>query len=257
VSTTASTTTSWLHEILRNEWHFSGLVVSDWDSVGELVAHGVANDRASAASKSFLAGVDVDMESGSFHAELARLVRAGTIPRPKVDDAVRRMLRLKAALGLFDRPYTDGARDAGPLPTESRALARTAAVESFVLLQNEPVHGQPILPLDCRPGRRIALIGALADSPIDMLGPWMARGSPSDVTTLRTALADRAASLHMTVLFARGTDLLGQETTGFAQAVATARGADIVVIALGDRGEWTGNEIRFATSGTPPTCPRA
>jgi beta-glucosidase len=181
-----------------------------------------------------------DMESGLFQAELARLVRAGRIARAKVDDAVRRILRFKAALGLFERPYAAGDDPGIPLPAASRALAQTAAEESFVLLQNAPVHAKAVLPLDCRRGRTLALIGALADSPADMLGPWSGRGSSSDVTTLRTALADRAAVLGMSLHYAKGTDLVGQGTAGIAQAVATAKLADVVVVALGEHGEWTG-----------------
>ena len=137
-----------LTDILRREWNFGGLVVSDWGAVGELVAHGVALDNATAAQKAILAGLDMDMESGAYHSRLVSLVRANAVPEAAVDEAVRRVLRVKFALGLFDHPYVDeNARPYQATP-EKRALARKAAEESIVLLQNRAQEGQPkLLPI--------------------------------------------------------------------------------------------------------------
>src|SRR3989475_4674654 len=126
-----------LKQILRREWGFEGIVDSDFTSVAELVAHGIANDGAAAARKAFLAGVDMDMVSSLYHENLEHLVRSGEVPEAAVDEAVRRVLRVKFALGLFEHPYADETREAGAmLQPDSLSLARTAAERSFVLLKN-------------------------------------------------------------------------------------------------------------------------
>src|SRR5882757_3763961 len=126
-----------LKQILRKEWGFEGIVDSDWTSVAELVAHGIANDGAAAARKALLAGVDMDMVSSLYHENLVQLVRSGEVPEAAVDEAVRRTLRVKFGLGLFEHPYADETREAGAMvQPESLALARTAAERSFVLLKN-------------------------------------------------------------------------------------------------------------------------
>src|SRR5438067_6411385 len=132
-----------LKQILRKEWGFQGLVDSDWTSVAELMAHGIANDGATAARKAFLGGVDMDMASSLYHENLAQLVRSGEVPEAAVDEAVRRVLRVKFGLGLFEHPYADETREAGAMvQPESLALARTAAERSFVLLKNANFPGR-------------------------------------------------------------------------------------------------------------------
>ncbi len=231
-----------LHDVLRGEWGFSGLVVSDWGAVEETISHGIAADGATAARKSFLAGVDMDMESGLYVSELPGLVRSGAVPRQELDESVRRVLRLKVDLGLFENPYApvDGSATVRPR-AESRGLAQRAAEESFVLLKNAAPQGQaPILPLASRPGRTIALIGPLADSARDMLGCWSAQGIPGDVITLRTALAERTAAEGMRLLYAEGSKILGNDRSGFDEAVRVARKADVAILALGEQGDRTG-----------------
>lgn len=229
-----------LDGILRKQWSFQGFVVSDWDSVQEVVAHGTARGESDAAAKALLAGVDMDMESGLYLAELPGLVRSGVVPIGRVDDAVRRILRKKVELGLFERPFAPAASAQDRLSDESRRLARIAAEESFVLLKNAPREGTPLLPLAARPGLRIGLVGSLADSAVDMLGPWAGRGRAEDVITLRTALAARAKRDHMTLLYAPGTEVSGTDESGFPEALAVAKRADVVLLALGENGEWTG-----------------
>ena len=231
-----------LRDILRGEWGFDGFVVSDWGAVEETIPHGIAINGAMAARKSFLAGVDMDMESGLYVSELPALVSSGAIPRQALDESVRRILRLKADLGLFDHPYApvNGSATAQPR-AESRQLAQRAAEESFVLLKNAAPRGQaPVLPLAARRGQTIALIGPLADSAGDMLGCWSGQGIPDDVVTLRAALAKRTAAEGMRLLYAEGSKILGNDQSGFAAAVRAARKADVTILALGEQGYRTG-----------------
>ena len=126
-----------LTQILRKEWGFRGIVDSDWTSVVEIMAHGIANDGATAARKAFMAGVDMDMASSLYHDHMLKLVQAGQVPQTNIDEGVRRVLRVKFALGLFDHPYADESKESqAMLQPESIALARTAAERSFVLLKN-------------------------------------------------------------------------------------------------------------------------
>src|SRR6185312_9329486 len=149
-------------KVLRDEWGFDGFVVSDYDAIRELENHGVALDGATAARKAILAGVDVDMMSHLYDAELPALIRSGQVPMSVVNEAVRRVLRVKFALGLFEHPYARGTEITAPVPAH-RPLVRQAAEESFVLLQNNDVAGTPVLPLSSSV-HTIALIGPLADS---------------------------------------------------------------------------------------------
>ena len=136
-----------LTQILRKEWGFRGIVDSDWTSVVEIMAHGIANDGATAARKAFMAGVDMDMASSLYHDHMLKLVQAGQVPQTNIDEGVRRVLRVKFALGLFDHPYADESKESqAMLQPESIALARTAAERSFVLLKNAAAGGSPLLP---------------------------------------------------------------------------------------------------------------
>lgn len=241
-----------LSTILRGEWHFPGFVVSDWTSVRELMLHGIANDGATAARKSFLAGVDMDMQSALFLAHLPALVRSGAVPEARVDDAVRRILRLKFELGLFDHPYVaDPGAPFPPIAEAGNALARRAAEESFVLLKNDPVGEAPLLPLPAAKGLKIALIGPLADSAEDMLGCWTCQGRANDVVTLRRSLVERAARKGMTVLYAPGADVGGAGDGGFGDAIAAAQQADVVILAVGERGHMSGEAESRSDLGLP------
>jgi beta-glucosidase len=210
-----------LTQILRDEWSFGGFVVSDWTAIPETIAHGTAIDNAEAARKSLLAGVDMDMQGDLYRTVLAG--EAGQVPMSAIDEAVRRVLRVKFAAGLFEDPYARIELDRMLTPGH-RQLAREAAEKSFVLLKNNGV-----LPLE--PDARIALIGPLADDAANMLGAWSAKGEAGDVITLRTALAQR---LGAKLTYARGTEILTDSDSGFAEAVGIARQADIVILALGE-----------------------
>lgn len=240
-----------LRQILKREWGFEGLVVSDYTSVGELIAHGIAEDGATAARKGIQAGVDMDMESNLYHEHLVHLVRSGKVSQATVDEAVRRVLRVKYVLGLFEHPYTDETREAGAmLQPESVTLARTAAERSFVLLKNSvSMGGNPLLPLT-GDKKKIALIGPLADSAPDMLGSWAGQGRASDAVTLRAALTERLGSDQLT--YAKGTEILGGSDAELAEAVAAANRAELVILALGENAsEMTGEAASRAHLGLP------
>jgi beta-glucosidase len=226
-----------LTQVLRGEWGFRGFVVSDWGSVGELIPHGIANDLPTAARKGFLAGVDMDMESNAYFQHLAGFVKARQVPQLAVDEAVRRILRVKFALGLFDRPYVEEQNAITALPAANVAAAREAAEKSFVLLKNDSA----LLPLQ-KGVRNVAVIGPLADSGPDMLGAWSARGDAKDVVTLKTALEARAQRDGFRVLYAKGTEIRGTSDAGFADAAAAAAQADVVLLALGEDASWMNGE---------------
>jgi beta-glucosidase len=224
-----------LTKILRGEWKFQGLVVSDWQAVAELIANGVALDGATAARKAILAGLDMDMESGLFQRHLSDLVRIGAVPGSALDEAVRRVLRVKFALGLFDRPYTpEAAAEARPeLDPAHLELARTIAERSFVLLKNEKVRGSPLLPVSPKV-RTVALVGPLADDASNMLGSWPGKGDAKNAVTLKSALEQRMLQSGGKLLYAKGTEIDTASDTGFEEAVKAATQTDLVIAALGE-----------------------
>jgi beta-glucosidase len=226
-----ATANRWLlTDILRSEWKFDGFVVSDWAAIEELMGHGVAADGAEAARKAFLAGVDMDLMGRLYERHLADEVKAGRVPLPAVDEAVRRVLRAKFRLGLFDRPEADPSRSDAVFPTpESRRVSLTVARESLVLLQNR----NAMLPLQA-PTRSIALVGGLATSQFDLLGPHAARGHAEDTVPILDSLKRRAEAANVAVSFAPGCDPNCAASDGFAEAVETARSADTIVAVLGE-----------------------
>jgi len=232
----ATTNAFTLTQILRKEWGFRGFVVSDFGAIAELIPQGVAANGMVAAGKAILAGVDMDMESSLYGPHLTELVKSGVVPESVIDESVRRVLRVKFALGLFDHPYTEGSASNG-IAAEDLELARKAAEESFVLLQNEG----GVLPMKAN-GKTIALIGPLADDAGQMLGSWSAKGEAKDVVTLRSALTSQVEAAQGHVLYAQGTGILTASDAGFADAVAAARKSDIVVLALGEDARWMTGE---------------
>ncbi|WP_446744986.1 glycoside hydrolase family 3 N-terminal domain-containing protein [Silvibacterium acidisoli] len=238
-----------MQTILRDEWGFDGLVVSDYTAVMELTHHGIALNAASATDKALTAGVDIDMNSHFYDVELPALVKSGKVPMPVVDEAVRRVLRVKFALGLFDHPFTEGPEVTKAVP-EHRALARRAAEESFVLLQNNAVNGQSLLPLAAK-AQKIALIGPLADDSRDMVGAWSGANNFDDVRTLRQTLSERAQQHGASLIYEKGTDISGTSTAGFAEAVNAARNADLVVMALGESSDMSGEAASRAYLDLP------
>ncbi|HUB52617.1 MAG TPA: beta-glucosidase BglX [Terracidiphilus sp.] len=228
-----------LTDVLRDEWGFNGFVVSDYTSIRELINHGIALDGAAAARKALTAGVDVDMMSHLYDSELPALVKSGEIPMADIDEAVRRVLRVKIALGLFEHPYAQGTEVTRAVP-EHRLLVRQAAEESLVLLENKPIGGaSSILPLPNGP-EKIALIGPLADNADEMINQWGDGPRNPDVITLKDALEDRAKRTGGSVTYAPGTEISGTSEDGFSEALNAARQADVVVMALGESSDMSG-----------------
>src|SRR6267378_1853578 len=228
----------WLTDtVLRREWGFRGMVVSDWTSVAELIPHGVAGSRAEAGQRALTAGVDMDMQSSIYVETLAALVRDGRIPMAVVDSAVLRVLRAKARVAQL--------RPVAPNTVEIRALARRAARESIVLLKNEG----GVLPID-RAAPAVAVIGPLADNQLDALGPWHTDGRPEDVVTVLQGIKNRV-SAGTQVLYARGAGIDDTATTGFADAVATARRAKVAILVLGERHDMSGEAASRSSLGLP------
>jgi beta-glucosidase len=240
-----------IKKILKQEWDFRGLVDSDYTSVAELMNHGIANDGATAARKAFLAGVDMDMVSSLYHDHLANLVRSGDVPEANLDDAVRRVLRVKFALGLFENPYADEKKESSAmLLTEAVALSREVAEHSFVLLKNDLLpSASPLLPLPTDV-KTIALIGPLADDANNMLGSWAAQGRAKDVVTLRAALTEKLGESR--VHYAKGSEISSGTDAQLKAAVDAARNSDVVVLALGESGpEMTGEAASRAHLDLP------
>ena len=249
-ATPASANPFTLTQVLRKEWQFQGVVVSDWTSIAELMNHGIANDGATAARKAFNAGVEMDMQSNLYHENLLDLVKSGKVTEARLDEAVRRVLRVKFALGLFDAPYTDESRKKdGPLPKESLQLAKTVAERSLVLLKNAGGNdGQPLLPL--KKQYSVALIGPLADDAGNMLGAWAGRGRTADVVTLKAALTATIGADH--VKYAKGGTIHDANDQEINEAISAAKAAKVVILAVGeDAGEMTGEAGSRAHLGLP------
>ena len=239
-----------IKQILKKEWGFEGFVVSDWTSVSEVMAHGIALDGATAARKALLAGVDMDMQSNLYHQNLLKLVQSGKVPQAAIDDAVRRILRVKFAMGLFAHPYTDENLEASAmLRLESRAAAKAAATKSIVLLRNEAVSGAPLLPLSANVSS-LALIGPLADDASNMIGSWGALGRGQDAVTLRLALTQKLGESR--VHYAKGGEILTASEGDISAAVSAAQNSDTAILALGeDAPSMTGEAAARAQLGLP------
>ncbi|PTR30847.1 beta-glucosidase [Luteibacter sp. OK325] len=225
-------------DILRKEWGFDGFVVSDFTAVMELTHHGVALDAATATRKALQAGVEVDMMSHFYDTQIPKLLEEGRLSMATVDEAVRRVLRVKFALGLFEHPYARGTEVTQAVEAH-RPLARRAAGESFVLLKNGGQGVTPVLPLDSHV-KKLALIGPLADAAGEMQGAWGGAQHFPDVVTLRSGLAARMKARGGELLYARGTDVETGSEAGFAEAIEAAAQADVVVMALGESSRMSG-----------------
>lgn len=235
-----------LTETLRGAWRWPGFVVSDWNGVAELRAHGVAGSDGEAAALALGAGVDMDMNSGLFAAELERLAARDPAVMAALDGAVRRVLMVKERLGLFDDPYRGDARRAArqTLSAEHRAAARAAAVRSIVLLKHEG-NLLPVAP----DTRRIAVVGALADDADSQLGSWRSAGRVEDVRPLLPAL--RAALPDAEISFVPGASPRSDDTSGIPAAVAAARAADLVLLVVGEDFDRTGEARSYADIALP------
>ncbi|MGI9105423.1 MAG: beta-glucosidase BglX [Pyrinomonadaceae bacterium] len=259
-----------LTNVLRGEWKFDGIVVSDYESVKELINHTVADDEREAARAALTAGVDIEMVSRLYNQHGEQLLKERKLTLATVDEAVRRVLRIKFRLGLFERPYADEARERTVvMRAEHLAAARQIAARSLVLLKNE----REALPLDKSIGT-LAVVGPLADSPKDVLGSWTGDGRAEDAVTLLSGIKAKV-SPNTKILYAKGVAVEGKGVTGnydaapptasnaggtnvaqssdaarnsttptaqdgIAEAVRLAQMADAIVVAVGESAEMSG-----------------
>ena len=223
-----------LQTILRDEWGYDGLVVSDWESIRQLAVHGLTGNDRDSAREAALAGVDMEMASTTYADHLISLVHDGHVPMARVDQLVSNVLRLKFRLGLFEGPYADEAAQRQPSLDEALQVAREAARESVVLLRNEPYRDHPLLPLASDRVRRLAVVGALADDPYEQLGTWIFDGDAQRSVTILDAIRARAGE-SLEVTYARGVENTRSRTEHhFDEAIATAAAADVAVVVMGE-----------------------
>ena len=228
-------------DILKGAWGFSGFVVSDWGSMGEMVKHGYVADEKAAAKASITAGSDMDMESRVYSQHLAALVNEGQVPMAQVDDAVRRVLRKKFELGLFDDPFrfSHAAREKATLgKPQFRKAAREMAAKSIVLLKSDG----KTLPLSPKL-KTIAFIGPMVKPIKGNRGGWAVSvpGHDTDrqIVSQWQGLAERAKAHGTRLLYAKGAEMMGVDRSGFAEAVRVARQADVVVVSVGESWDWS------------------
>lgn len=228
-----------LKDILRDEWGFGGLVVTDWNSMGEMIAHGFGTDRKEVARLAANAGVDMDMMTFGFLSHLEELVRSGQVKEAVIDEAVRNILRVKFVLGLFEHPYVDEAAAASvqyaPAHLET---ARKTAEESVILLKNDG-----LLPLSSGRIRTILVTGPMADAPHDQLGTWSFDGEKSHTVTPLKALQERFPGK---VVYVPGLTYSRQQRSRFDDVVAAARRADVVLAFLGEEAILSGEAHSLA-----------
>ncbi|MBO7662318.1 MAG: glycoside hydrolase family 3 C-terminal domain-containing protein [Clostridia bacterium] len=238
----------WLmNRVLREEWGFNGVVISDYNAVGELVTHGVAENLKDAVRLSMLAGCDIDMVRNAYYLYLEDLVRDGVVPEEMLDQAVLRVLKLKNELGLFENPYHGADEEAEKklyLCPAHREIARRAAEESAVLLKNEG-----ILPLSDRI-RKAALIGPFADER-HLVGFWSRPGAWKDAVTLPEGIQALLPDLELIIERGCGAEIGDTDESGIDRAVEAARSADAVILALGEPENDSGEGRSRATLTLP------
>lgn len=235
-----------LTEVLKNRWKHDGFVVSDWDAVNQLIAQGVAADRKEAGYKAFMAGVEMDMTDNIYFQNLKQLIDEKKIPMEKIDEAVSRILRVKFRLGLFDQPYTSVVDESDRyLQPESKAIAQKLAAESMVLLKNNA----KILPLNASV-KQLALIGPMVADKEDLLGSWSAHGDAKDVESVLEGVNKEFGS-KVKITSAKGCDFDGTDESGFAEALSVAQNADVVLLCLGEKRGWSGENASRSTIALP------
>jgi beta-glucosidase len=233
--------------VLRARWGFGGLVISDYGAIGELIRHGVAADLAEAAALALNAGIDMDMMAYAYEKGLPGALERGLVTVATLDAAVRRVLRFKERLGLFDDPYRrcrGGEGADADARREWRAVAREAGRRSLVLLKNEG----DLLPL-AGSHRRIAVIGPLGDAPAEMIGPWASAGKGADAVSVLAGL--RAALPSVEIVHDPGVPIAKEDRAGIGAAVALARSADVVVLCLGEAAAMSGEAASRARIDLP------
>lgn len=234
-----------LTEVLRKKWGFRGLMVSDWGAVEQLVHQNMARDLKEAGQLALNAGVDMDMMSHAYDTYLESLVDEGKISTSTLDEAVRRTLRVKFQLGLFEHPYTPVSKAEDRfLRPQSVAAARQMAAESMVLLKNE----HQVLPL--KQGLKILVTGPVADATHDLLGCWWGHGEDGDIEKLNESIQKEFGS-QAEVRYIKGCDFDGTDERQFKQVEKLSRWADIVITCVGEKGSWSGENNSHADIALP------
>ena len=239
-----------LTKVLRDEWKFDGFVVSDYESIKEMINHGLVANESEAARAALSAGVDMEMVSRLYGKHTPALIRDGKLSAATIDNAVRRILRIKFRLGLFDKPYADETREQATLLSRANlAVAREVAARSIVLLKNE----RKVLPLG-KEVRSIAVIGALAENQADMLGSWSGDGRKEDAVTLLEGIRAKVPRTTK-VTYAKGCTVSGTDETNEAlsmeEAVRAARESDVAIVAVGESADMSGEAASRASLDLP------
>ena len=235
-----------IRDVLKGEWAFRGFVVSDYESIKELIAHGLASDQSEAARYGLSAGVDMEMVSTTYRDHLPLLIHDKKISPSQVDDAVRRILRIKFELGLFENPYVDESREARDLEKpESRKLAREIAGRSIVLLKNDT----NILPLK-KSLKSIAIIGPLANDAQSALGSWLGDGRSESVITPLAGIREKLSPTAK-IRTVKGVNVNDTKLDEIQPAVSAAQESDVVVMVLGESADMTGEATSRARLDLP------
>jgi len=240
-----------MRDILREELDFKGMLVTDYTSIEEMIPHGYAKDEKHAGELALNAGVDMDMQGETYLNYLEQSLEEGKVTEDQINQAVRRILGMKYDLGLFEDPYKylDQERENKMVHSEKLMQhALRSAEESVVLLKNAAFQGEKILPLSNNISE-IGLIGPLVDNRTDMLGSWHASGTDSLVTTVKEGLEKKftEASIH----YAQGCEVTGNDKSGFSEALAVARKSDVVVMAVGEHFQQSGEAASRTDLGLP------
>ncbi|WDF45953.1 glycoside hydrolase family 3 N-terminal domain-containing protein [Chryseobacterium sp. KACC 21268] len=235
-----------LTEILKKKWKHDGFVISDWGSVKNLVVQGVAKDHKEATEKALLAGVEMDMVDNLYLEYLPELVATGKIKMQTIDDAVKRILRVKMNLGLFENPYVDMVPETERyLLPDYLKIAEELAQESMVLLKNE----NQVLPLDSK-YKSIAVIGPMVKDSVHIMGFWEGMGDPKDVNTIFDGLTKEFGK-RSKINYAIGCDFEGEDRSGFSKALEVANKSDIILVFLGEKRNWSGENGSRSTIALP------
>ena len=232
-------------EILKKRWKHDGFIVSDWGAVEQLKNHGLAATKKDAARYAFNAGLEMDMMSHAYDRHLKELVEEGKVTMAQVDESVRRVLRVKFRLGLFERPYTPVTNEKDRFfRPQSMAVAAQLAAESMVLLKNN----NQILPLTNK--KKIAVVGPMAKNGWDLLGSWCGHGKDTDVEMLYDGLTAEFGG-DAELRYAMGCKPQGNDRSGFAGALDVARWSDVVIVCLGEMLTWSGENASRSTIALP------
>ncbi len=240
-----------LDKILRQEWGFQGVLVTDYTSINEMVKHGYSADEKQAGEQALSAGIDMDMQGGVYQNHLQQSLQEGKVTMEMIDHAVTRILNLKYDLGLFEDPYrylNDQREKENTLSAEMLSHSLDIGMKSIVLLKNEPVEGVKLLPL-AKSLSRIALIGPLADNKVDMLGTWHASGDETRVVTVLEGL--KKALPDCRIDYTPGCQTSGEKRDGFAEALRLASASDVVILAVGENYYQNGEAASRSVLGLP------